>query len=202
MSPDPARRRRAAASRRAFFTLRAAVAAWRPCRRAARDRRRARPLVAGRVAPDVRQRVHAPLTRPRALGTQLAGGVAGAEVEPADVAGRRAVAVARRVVGLVARDRREREAGGPDRPSWTLTVTVTGTSLWSAGHSVRGLAVHEMVGAVLSMRTTSVLSTSALPALSLAEYATVVTPSAVIGIDRRGARDGLLRRLRAGQPVG
>src|SRR4029079_12298635 len=71
---------------------------------------------------------------------------------------------------------------GPERASVTFTVTVIGTSLWSAGYSVFGLAEQVTVGAVLSIRTTSVFSASTLPALSGDRYAIVVAPSAVTGI--------------------
>ena len=63
------------------------------------------------------------------------------------------------------------------------------------------VAVHETVGADLSIRTTSVCFASALPALSVAKYVSVVAPSAVIS-PTPGARDRLLGRLRSGQLVG
>src|ERR1043165_3563418 len=71
----------------------------------------------------------------------------------------------------------------PELLSVTLTVAVIGTSLWSAGHSVFGLAEHVTVGAVLSIRTTGAFSASTVPALSLAEDGPWVAPSAESGAD-------------------
>jgi hypothetical protein len=116
------------------------------------DGRGAGALVAGLVAGGVGERAHAARPASGALGAEEAGRVGRPDVEPLDVAGRAPVAAAGRVVGLVARDRPEREP-------------------------VRARS------AVLSIRITSVFFASAVPALSVAKYVTVVVPSAVTFTD-------------------